>query len=90
MIYDIVHGDRLGAAVLHPDLQMVLQIGAHPWHVDEDFNTEIAQDLGRSQTGKLQQLRRVECAAGDDHFGVGVSSAGDTLLKIANAHGAAS
>jgi hypothetical protein len=88
--YDVVHGDRLGAAVLHADLQMVLQIGADAGHVGDHLNAEIAQDLRWPETAELQQLRRIECAAGDDHFAIGVSRVHHAMLQIGDADGAAS
>ena len=39
----VVHGDRLGAAVEHADLQMVLQIGADARHVSDDSDAMRAQ-----------------------------------------------
>src|SRR5262249_17866301 len=90
VIDDIVHGDRLGAAVLHADLQMILQIRADAGHIGDHLDAEIAQDLRWPEAGELQQLRRIECAAGDDHFAIDESGARYTLLHVFDADGAAS
>ena len=39
----VVHGDRLGEAHMHADLQMVLQIGADAGHVGDHLDAEVAQ-----------------------------------------------
>ena len=39
----VVHRDRLGAAILHADLQMVLQIGADARHVGDHLDAQRAQ-----------------------------------------------
>ena len=48
VIDDVVHRDRFGAAVLHADLQMILQIGADAGQVGDHFNAEVAQNLART------------------------------------------
>ena len=54
----VVHGDRLGAAVLHADLQMVLQIGADARPVGDHVDAMLAQQRRGADAGELQQLRR--------------------------------
>jgi hypothetical protein len=54
VIDDVVHGDRLGAAVLHADLEMILQIGTDAGHVGDYFDAEVAQNFRWSQSGELQ------------------------------------
>ena len=39
----VVHRDRLGAAILHADLKMVLQVGADARHVGDHVDAERAQ-----------------------------------------------
>src|SRR5438034_5794330 len=45
--------------------------------------------LFRSESGQLQELRRIECAAGDDDFAIGISGAHFAMLDVLDANGAA-
>src|SRR6266566_1580538 len=89
VIDHIVHGDRFGAAVLHTDLQMILQIDADARYIGDHRDSKVAQDLGRTESGQLQELRRIECAAGDDDFAIGISGAHFAMLDVLDANGAA-
>ena len=42
---NVVHGDRLGAAVLHAHLQMILQIGADARHVGDHVDAVRSQQI---------------------------------------------
>jgi hypothetical protein len=33
----IVHRDRLGAAILHANLKVILQLGSDAWHFGDDI-----------------------------------------------------
>ena len=84
-VQHVVHGDRLGAAILHAHLQVVLQVGADARHVGDHLDAERAQQRGRSEPRELQQLRRVECAARQDDLAAGVGDAGRIALPIFDA-----
>src|SRR5262245_50815474 len=86
---DVVHGDRLGAAVLHADLEMVLQVGADARHVGDHVDAEGLQQARRSHTRELQELRRVERAAGDDDLAFGAGGARLAALLVFDPDGAA-
>jgi hypothetical protein len=49
VIDHVVHGDRLGAAVLHADLEMVLQIGADTRQVGDHIDAKLAQKFCRPE-----------------------------------------
>ena len=84
----VVDGDRLGAAELHADLEMVLQVGADAGHVGDHRDAVAAQQIRRADAGKLQELRRIERAAGEDDLALGVGGARRRALTILNADGA--
>src|SRR5262245_23542320 len=86
----VVHRDRLGAAILHANLKVVLQLGSDPRHVGDYVYSKRLQQRRRSEPGQLQELRRVERAAGDDDLRVGVSNAGRIAAPVFDADGAAS
>ncbi len=68
---------------------MILQIGADARHIGDHRDTKVAQDLRRTEAGELQKLRRIECAAGDDDFAIGISGARSAVLDVLDANGAA-
>jgi hypothetical protein len=86
----IVHRDRLRAAILHANLKMVLQLGSYPWHVGDDIYAKRLQQCRRAEAGKLQELRRVERAAGNDDLCVCMSNACYFALPVFDADGTAS
>ena len=61
---------RVGAAIVEARLIVVLQIGADALHVGDHVDAVLPQQVGRADAGELQQLRRVERAAREDHFAV--------------------
>src|SRR5262249_26062267 len=75
---------------LHADLKVVLQVGSDSRHVGDDVYSERLEQRRRSEPGQLQELRRVERAAGDDDLRVGVSNAGRIVAAVFDADGAAS
>ena len=81
----VVHRDRLGAAILHADLQVVLQVGADARHVGDHVDAERLQQRGRSEPGQLQELRRVERAAGEDDLAAGVRDARRIAVPVFDA-----
>src|SRR5712691_9825859 len=86
----VVHRDRLGAAILHANLKVVLQLGPDRRHVGDDVYSERLEQRRRSEPGQLQELRRVERAAGDDDLRVGICNAGRIAAPVFDADGAAS
>src|SRR5215472_8393899 len=60
VIADIIECDRPGTAIGEADIEMVLQLAAHPGHVAYHRDAVLAQEIGRAERGKLQELRRVE------------------------------
>src|SRR5829696_10274861 len=50
---------------------MVLEMGADAGQVRDDRDPERAQVVGWSDARELKELRRVECAAGQDHLAGG-------------------
>src|SRR5258706_59021 len=82
----IVHGDPLGATILHSDLKVVLQVGTDAWHIGDHFNAERTQQSRWPEPRQLQDLRRVECAAGEDDLPVCISNARDLALPVFDAN----
>ena len=62
------HRDRLLARVLDIDLQVVLQVLAHPRQVGHHVDAEPGQQRRAAHPGQLQQLRRVDGPAAQDHL----------------------
>ena len=86
----VVHRDRLGAAILHANLKVVLQFGPDPRHVGDDVYSERLEQRRRPEAGQLLKLWRVERAAGDDDLRVGVRNACRVAAPGFDADGAAS
>jgi hypothetical protein len=82
----VIHRDRLGTAILHADLQVVLQVGSDARHVGNHVDAQRAQQRGRSEPGELQELRRVEGAAGKDDLAVRMGDAGRIATPIFDAN----
>src|SRR5260370_41629792 len=61
----VVHRDRLGAAILHANLKVVLQLGSDPRHVGDYVYSKRLQQRPRSEPGRRQGLPRVVLACGD-------------------------
>src|SRR5260370_9193867 len=72
----VVHRDRLGAAILHANLKVVLQLGSDPRHVGDYVYSKRLEQRRRSEPGQPQELPRVKLAAPDDDLRVGVCNAG--------------
>ena len=81
----IVHRDPIRAAILHTDLKVILQVGPDPRHIRHHGDPERAQQRRRPQSGQLEELRRVECAARHDDFHVRMGNAGRLALPVLNA-----
>ena len=79
---------RLGAVVLHVDLEVVLQVVAHAGQVLLDLDASLFQHLAVTDAGQFQQLRGVEGAAAEDDL-VGEDAVGLTLPLVLHAHGLA-
>ena len=48
-VADIVERHWLGATIGEPDIEMVLQIGAYPLHVEHHWNTVLLQQIARPE-----------------------------------------
>src|SRR5215472_14342480 len=68
VVADIIERDRPGAAIGQADIEMVLQLATHRGHVAYHRDAVLAQEIGRAEPGKLQELRRVEDATADQDF----------------------
>ena len=62
----VVDRDLLRAAEHQVGVEVVVQVLADAGHVADHRDAELAQEIGRAEPGKLQQLRRAVNAAGDD------------------------
>ena len=67
---------------------MVLQIGADAGDVGDHVDALRRSSAAGPTPGQLQQLRRIERAAGEDHFGIGVRGVQRIALAIFDADGA--
>ena len=67
-----VERDRLFAGVLQVHLQVVLQVGADARKLVNDRDAEFAQQRPRAHARALQDLRRGDGAAAEQHFAAGV------------------
>src|SRR5438876_441678 len=79
-----------GVAASAFDLKVVLQLGPDPRHVGDYVYSKRLEQRRRSEPGQLQELRRIERAAGDDDLGVGVRNACRAAAPVFDADGAAS
>jgi acetolactate synthase regulatory subunit len=52
-------------------IEMVLQVAADPWHVEQRADADRRQMIGRADTRKHQQLRRVHGAAAQQDLALG-------------------
>ncbi len=79
------HRDRLGAGVLHVDLQVVLEVLAHAGQVVHHVDAERAELVRVPHARHLEGLRRVEGAARQDHL-AGVGSVLPSAAGVLHAH----
>src|SRR5262249_35305000 len=68
-----------------PQLQMILQILAHPRLIEYTRQAELAQLRPRTHAGQKQQLRRSKRASCENHFAAGARTATCTVLPPAHA-----
>jgi hypothetical protein len=80
---------RVGAAIVEARLIVILQVRADAWHVGDHLDAVLAQQIGRADAGELQQLRRVECAAREDHLAAGARDVRGAVLAVFDADRAA-
>ena len=80
---------RVLAAIVEARLIVVLQVGADALHVGDDVDAVLTQQIGRADAGQLQQLRRVERAAREDHLGVRARRVRRAVLAVFDADRAA-
>jgi hypothetical protein len=66
-----LHRDRLLGGVLDVDLEVVLQVLADAGQVVHDVDAERLEVVRVADAGELQQLRRVDRAAAQDHLAGG-------------------
>ncbi|VTR66341.1 conserved hypothetical protein [Desulfosarcina cetonica] len=82
-----IHADRLFAGILHVQLEVVLQVAAHPGKILDNTDAKGIKMVGRPHPGKLQQLRRIDGPAATDNFAtVGVVHL--AALSVGHADGA--
>ena len=78
-----LHRDRLGARVLDVDLEVILQVVADARQVPPTLDPEGLEVRRRSDPRELEELRRVDRAAGQDdlagHRSMGRAAAGRVL-----------
>src|SRR6185312_1092871 len=84
----VVDGDRLAAAIVEARLEVVLQIGADARRVAHHRNAEGPEQFAWADAGELQQLRRVEGAAGENDLAIGAGAAQLPVLPVFDADGA--
>ena len=70
-----------GVVEHHGYLGVILHVGADTGEVDEDGDVGLLEESGRADTGALQDLGRVECSGGEDHFLAGFDG-GDFGLGV--------
>src|SRR6185437_3763205 len=64
----VVGGDRIGAFVHEPKLQVVLQVRADTREVDGYRNPALREQRGRTDARELQQLRRLQRSGAEEHL----------------------
>ena len=74
------HRDRLLRAVLDVDLEVILQVLADARQVVDDVDAERLELAGVADAGELEQLRRVDRAAAEDHL-AGLDPLGPDLAR---------
>ena len=67
------------------DAQVILQVGADRGRMALDRDAERSEMRCVAESGELQQLGRVDCARGEDHFAVRVRGACNAALSVCNA-----
>ena len=82
-----VVGDRLWAAHGHLGADMVVQIGAHAFQVQNRGDAQGLQLIRGAYAGQQQQLRGLEGAGAADHLAAGVCALQLATLKILDAYG---
>jgi hypothetical protein len=65
-------GYRLQAPVLNHDIRVVVEVGTHGRQIAARLDAVRPQSFGRSDSGQLQDLGRVDGAAGHYDLGVGI------------------
>src|SRR5947207_10574296 len=83
----IVGRDRLCAAKDHARLQMVLQVLTDACQRLDNVNAKTSEEVGWSDAGKLQKLRRLDCPGRENHF---ASCVGDDFPSATSIDNAAS
>ena len=79
------HRARLQPIGVGDDI-VVLQILADARQVGDHRYALLAQQIGRPDAGKLQQLRRVDRPAAENHLGRGLGRLGLAVLDVFDAH----
>ena len=77
-----VERHRLSALLLYRHIEMVLQVFPPPPSDPQLPYVELGEILGRSQTRKLQQLRRINSAGADNYLTAGVAFFKPTITLI--------
>src|SRR5215472_2561938 len=83
-----IERDRLAARDLEVEFQMVLQVPADTGAVGEDGEAERLEFGGGADAGQLQELRRVDGAAGENYLAAAEGEMLTTAAAVADAGGA--
>ena len=81
-----VKRDGLARGHLEVKLQVVLQVLTDPLEIVHHVDAEVGEFLARPDAGELQQLRRVDGPAADDHFASRPHLVAQVVAPVAHAH----
>ena len=70
----VVERDALLQPDDQPGLVVILQIATDLGRIGDHGNAESAQQIGRTDAGQLQDLRRLQRAGREDHFAIGAGA----------------
>ena len=83
---DLVQGVGAPRAIDDARVEVILQVLADPRQIVDHYDAVLLQQLSRPDPGKLQQLRRVDRAAREQHLAPRPGSAHDPVLRIFEAY----
>jgi hypothetical protein len=83
---DLVQGVGAPRAIDDARVEVILQVLADPRQIVDHYDAVLLQQLPRPDPGKLQQLRRVDRAARQQHLAPRPGSAHDPVLRIFEAY----
>src|SRR5580704_12588770 len=71
VVVQVVDGGFAARLALQADSEMVLKVLPHAAQLVRDLDPTRLQDARRPDPGELEQLRRIECSATQDHLASG-------------------